>query len=141
MEYNEVIEKVRDQYADKVIAKLYDFKEACELRQLICCDPQDMSGDEYGWIMSVYYNDDDNDGASIEIKVLEERGYDGGTGFGINFEVVITSTEAVCLGGVTPFNYSDECWVDARDYAAVAERWEFVEKLDTFPAVNLIMEA
>ena len=74
-----------------------------------------MSSDEYWWSLLA-----DVDGVKVDVsfKICESEQYDGEKG-GVNFSVDVVEFGGRILGGLTPFNYSDACWVDRRDADAI----------------------
>jgi hypothetical protein len=45
------------------------------------------------------------------------------------------------IGGLTPFNYTDRCWVSRNDQQAVEERFRILEEADEDDIPQLLKEA
>ena len=75
------------------------------------------------------------------MTIVEEKVREGGSGLGVNFSCDISGWGGVIIGGFTPHNYTDECWVSRRDPEAIAERWRvFKQGCDPISFVKTIHE-
>jgi hypothetical protein len=142
----DVIEKVYDAYKPKMAAVLMRVRDTCNAAGLLAEEPFDMSGDDYKWSMRVWRSQaardegDDDNCVDVSVEIAESREYDGENDYGINFGIDIVEWGGRILGGLTPFNYTAECWVDARDDDAVSDRWQIIEDADPGEIPPLIRE-
>ena len=142
-DYSDLLEKIAKEYGPKALAILEKIsKVLVDDGITIQTPPFDMSADEYRWCLIAKRNPRGKDDAIVDItiEIAEEREYDGGEGYGINFGVDIVEWGGRMLGGLTPYNYTSQCWVDARDPEAVAARWQLIEDSDTDSISSLITE-
>jgi len=86
--------------------------------------------DEYG---------QSQDDVDICFEIAESLANDGSLD-GINFILDITTVGGSMLGGLSPFNYTPEVWVDVNDEAAVEERFQIIEQADPEGIIELISE-
>ena len=129
-DYCSVMEKVAEAYKPLAMALLNRIKGILEAESLTVKDPYDMSADNYRWSMLVHRHPGDHaddDGVDITVEIAEERDYDDDEGYGLNFGVDIVEYGGRNLGGIAPFNFTPEVWVDSRDENAVAARWQLIE--------------
>lgn len=144
---DDVLERLYEMvYKPKMEALLGRIREVCNESGLIADEPFDMSGDDYKWAMRVWRSqadkdaDDDEKSVDVSVEIAESREYDGENEYGINFGVDIVEWGGRMLGGFTPFNYTDRCWVDSRDTDSVSERWQLLEDADLDEIPTLIKE-
>lgn len=70
----------------------------------------------------------------LSIELLDKADIDGDEDEdgnilpGINFRLDIVENGGRQIGGMTPFNYSDECWVDATSQEAMDARWTLFDE-------------
>lgn len=101
--------------------------------------------DDYSWVMLVSTSNKPDgaepDEADIDVtfKICESEQYDGEKN-GVNFALDIVTYGGRILGGLTPYNYSDECWVDRRDKDEVEARFRIMEEADADGVVDVIRE-
>ena len=144
--YSGIIEKVRDAYEPKILGLLNKIRDVLIADSLIAGEPFDMSSDDYAWSMIICRHPElrapglrDKDLVDISIEISEERAYDGGSGYGLNFSLTITERGGVELGQLRPYNYTPGVWVDARDPEAVAARWQIMKDADIDDIPDLII--
>lgn len=146
--YDDVIESVAKTYADRAMAILRAVRDAVRDAGMSADDePFDLSGDDYNWGICVWRTPDPSDEEGcidVRIEIAEARSYDGydgdGETFGINFELDVVEWGGRILGGLSPYNYTDECWVDARGVYAVEERFAILEGADVSGIIDLLRE-
>ena len=95
------------------------------------CSEVDEFTDEDLAVMFVYWpegSSEDNPEHAIDLtfRLLDAAAWDG-TENGTSFAVDICEYGGSVVGGLHPFNYSDQVWVDPTDAEAVAARWELFE--------------
>lgn len=140
--YEDVMEAVAKEYGPKALALLARVRTMCLDAGLTAeHEPYDMSADDYTWALNVSRGPDmttEDDLVDISIEIAEEREYDDREGFGLNFGLSIVEYGGKILGQLQPFNYTPDVWVDARDTAAVAARWQLVDQADLSGIPDLI---
>ncbi len=149
-EYSTILEEVKKTYEEKALSFLRKIRDLLIADGLIVPNgPFDSSTDTCQWSLLVYRHPGDpshSDGADdenivdITLEIPEERDYDGGEGYGINFGVDITEYEGRMLGGLSPYNFTPQVWVDSRDPEAVAARWRIIEDSDIESIPSLITD-
>jgi hypothetical protein len=106
----------------------------------------DMCGDDFKWAIGVWRPDGDmsdfDQVIDVSVEIAEELSYgdESHEGYGVNFSLDVVECGGRILGGLTPYNYTDECWVDARDDDKVAERWAILEAADVSEVSSLILK-
>lgn len=130
-----IIETVYDEYQERIAVLLSQLRAALQDAGYLVGAPVEEADEEYRWYMAV---DGDNLEAMIQFTILEEAVHEGGHPPGINFSMEIIGEGARVLGQWTPYNYTDRCWVDARDRDAVEQRWEYFSTIDLSGAVEII---
>ena len=95
---------------------------------LVVSEVWDMSGDDYSWAFTVKPTaaSSDDDMLDVTLKLDEQAQYEG-EGDGLTFSLDMVWWGGEIAGGMAPYNYTDECWVDSSDEAAVAERYRFFD--------------
>lgn len=141
--YAGIIESVRDSYHERIMTFLGRCISALEEAGFPCDEPGTMHDDVYRWTFSTWRDAADkgehDKGIDVTIEIAEAREYgDDDRPFGINFGLDIVEWGGRILGGLTPFNFTGECWVDARDEEAVAERWSCFEQADVGELPHLV---
>jgi hypothetical protein len=144
-EYSTILEETAKLYTPKALALLAKIKELLIADGLIVMgEPFDMSTDTYQWSLIVSRNPvvgkDNENIVDITIEISEEREYDGGEGYGISFALDIVEWGGRMLGGLAPYNYTSQCWVDSRDPLAVASRWSILGDSDVESIPDLITD-
>jgi len=102
--------------------------------------PHDMTADEYWWSLLVTYGPGENDKADVSFRFFESQEYDG-SDEGINFGVDIVEFGGRILGGLTPYNYTPDVWVDPNDSEGIEERFRIIEQADPDDIVPLLEQA
>lgn len=142
MEYDEIIERIKDAYEYRALAFLRKCAGALTSAGYFPNEPLPMHGDDYEWSMGVWFDKDMTDyenSASVTLTLQEARSYgDDDHPYGITFGLMITEYGGRVLGQFQPFNYTPDCWVDARDDKAVSERWAQLRNCDISTLPELI---
>lgn len=141
--YDAVMESVAKEYGPKALDLLKSIATVCNERGLAADEPYDLSDDDYRWSMRVWRTPErsrDEDCIDISVEIAEEREFDGGDGYGLNFGLDVVEWGGRILGGLAPFNYTPLVWVDARYPDEVAERWSLIESANHATIPDLILE-
>lgn len=143
-EYDKVIEGVKDKYGERILAYLSKLSKAACDAGLFADEPAEMFDDTFRWTFCVWKDQGAFDKRDYEKSIdntlrldeAREYGDDEGYPFGINFSLDIVENGGLIVGQFAPYNYTDECWVNAKDKEAVENRWSMFESMDaeSFPA-------
>jgi hypothetical protein len=128
-----VIDGVFEYIAPRALALGGGVREGCVAAGMKTDEPVDMSGDDYSWSLQAWRPNStaDEDRIDISVEIAEALAYgDEDQPYGVNFSLSIVEWGGLILGGLSPYNYTDEVWVDARDADAVAARWQILERAD-----------
>lgn len=137
--YSEILEGVKYRYGIKALILLSKIRDYLTANGYAVLSPYAMCDDTYQWSMTVLRvpePEHDRDKIDITVEIPEERDYEDPEGYGINFGMEITEHGGKFLGRFEPYNFTPECWVDARNLEAVAERWQLLEN----PELESILE-
>jgi hypothetical protein len=132
------VEKVAAEYAPKINTYLQTIGEALRASGLDVDGPYDMTADDYRWSLIVRpdANSPDDDIIDVTVEIAEASTYgDDDAPNGINFGLTVVEYGGRILGGKTPFNYTDEVWVNAADADAVAQRWALFDAAEDGSAI------
>jgi hypothetical protein len=145
-DYADLLEGLRDAYEQPALDVLKRVSDACLDRGMVVRgDPFPMHDDDYRWVLVVWRDQAARDRAGddelidITLEVAEERSYDNQGDYGVNFGLTIVEYGGRVLGGLAPFNYTDQCWVDARDPVAVLERFDMIRHTDPYGVPEQIL--
>lgn len=128
-DYNDVIDALAKRYAPEAFKLLDNAREILQGAGFYVGPPFDLTDDHYSWSMIVA-REDGHDSVDITVQMAEAAEYGDDPPYGVNFGLDIVEYGGRILGGLSPFNYTPECWVDGKDDAAVAERWQVLADAD-----------
>ena len=119
-------------YKPRILRLLTEIKSALEDDGYSMDEPDEISDEEYSWWLTggikgrdtANLNDSDFD---IRLTIIESKIRDGEDDFGISFSMEINTHEGEVIGGLTPYNYTDMCWVSRKFPESVRERWELFD--------------
>lgn len=77
------------------------------------------------------------DAVDIDFYICESECRDCEKG-GMAFSVVVNSVGGELIGGLTPFNYSGNLWVDRNDAEAIEKRWQVIMDADVEDLIKLV---
>jgi hypothetical protein len=128
---------IKKKYRKRIMAILERIADVLRVAGFRVEGPWDLSSDDYWWSLLAHV-----DGVKIDVsfKICESEQYDGERG-GVNFALDIVEEGGRIIGGLTPFNYTDRCWVSRRDRQAVEERFRILEQADANDIPQLLKEA
>lgn len=116
-----------EKYGPKIQKLLEIICSEAKERGYECTSPIDMSDDTYRWAVAVSPpGAETEDSVDVSVEIATSEAYDGTPG-GLNFSMNVVSYEGEMLGGLTPYNYTDEVWVSMSDPDAVEERWRLFD--------------
>lgn len=141
-----VMERLHHDYSARALALLNNIRSVVtETGEWDTDEPSDMSSDDYKWSFVVWPKDKGYPGSEncvdISIELAEAATYGDDEvfdGFGINWGLDIVEYGGRILGGLTPYNYTDDVWIDGRDDEAVLERWQIIESADIANIAELL---
>ena len=136
------IDKINDKFKVQIAIILAGIAEALREDGWKVGEVCDMSCDDYRYsILASQYDADpselNEDDVDITFEICESEEYDG-TENGVNFAVQVVTVGGRIIGGLTPYNYTDRCWVDAGDAEAVEERFNILAQADPSEMVCLL---
>lgn len=139
--YDNVIESIADRYHGLAIDYLTRIADLLRDNDMSVDGPYTMHDDEYRWTMVVQCpgTTDKDDRVVLTVEIAEQRSYEDGICYGINFGLDIVEYDGLVIGGLIPYNYTSECWVDSRDADAVQERWEELTSANISEIPSLVM--
>lgn len=140
-------EQIKDKYAERIVeilsgitAEIRSEDDAIAISEVI-----DMHCDDSRWTFNAYLPSDLDDaepepqGVDVTFVICESEQYDGEQN-GVNFAVEIVGVGGEIVGGLTPHNYTDRCWVSRDDAKAIEERFRLVENAAASEAAYLVVE-
>jgi hypothetical protein len=141
--YADKVTTVKDRYAERIVRILERIRETLQDAGYQVAEPFDMTCDDYRWSMLVYVESepegDVEDGdIDITFQIAESEQFDG-TEDGINFSLDIVTVGGRILGGLTPYNYTGDVWVNLDDAEAIEQRFSILEQADPADILDLIV--
>jgi hypothetical protein len=135
-------------YEPDALALLERIKEVVTDNGFFAGEPTPMFSDDIVWLLPVRRTeepvDDDRlaerDAIDVTVNLCEQRQFEGGEGFGINFSIDLVEYGGRVLGGLSPYNYTPDVWVDGRDDKAVRERWEILAEAEIDKIPDLLRD-
>jgi hypothetical protein len=140
-------EQIKDKYAERIVeilsgitAEIRSEDDAIAISEVI-----DMHCDDFRWTFNAYLPSDLDDadpepqGVDVTFVICESEHYDGEQN-GVNFAVEIVGVGGEIVGGLTPHNYTDRCWVSRDDAEEIEERFRLVENAAASEAAYLVVE-
>lgn len=138
--YDDSVEVLAKTYGERVLALLARVRdELVKEGFTIACEPGEMFGDDYRWSLLVQRpdTDDEDNRVDITVQIAESRDYDGYDG-GVSFTLDLVEWGGRILGGLAPYNYTDQCWVPMGRADEVEQRWSILEDSDVSTIPDLI---
>lgn len=129
--------KIRDKYAARIEAYLDGVAKLFRDHGWEASEVMDMSADEYEWCILVAPEGQDVRGPrsiAVEFEIVEAMEYDGHPG--VSFKIDLIGHGGYIVGGLAPYNYTDECWVPMDDVEAVEARFSICENSDFVALFN-----
>jgi hypothetical protein len=147
MEYSDILEGIKNKFEPKIRKVLEAMREVLKNEGYAVGEVYDMHDDVYRWSFLVCrdksvegdYNPSDLQDNDVDITfiIAESHEYDG-TENGLNFMVNIVEVGGSILGGMCPFNYTEDVWVDINDPDAIEERFSYFEQSDPESIIDLL---
>jgi hypothetical protein len=131
---------IKRKYVKRIRAILNAIKASLVEAGLEVEGPYDMTADDYCWSLIATYGPGENDKADVSFRIFESQEYDG-SDEGINFGIDVVEFGGRILGGLTPYNYTPDVWVDLNDTEGIEERFRIIEQADPDDVVPLLERA
>jgi hypothetical protein len=134
-------------YQARIKRIMREIRAACEEAGWYCSEIAFLDCDDYSWDFIVHTKGkpeeeadlDDYTDIDVTFKLCESEQYDG-TKKGINFALDVVAVGGSILGGLTPYNYTSDVWVNRLDENALAERFQILQDADADGVVTLIRD-
>lgn len=141
--YADKVTAVKDRYAERIVKVMERIRAELQEAGYHTEGPDEMFGDDYRWALLVrvvsepgQYPVADGD-IDITLQIAESMQFEG-TEDGINFSLDVVEVGGRILGGLTPYNYTNDVWVDVSDDDAVEWRFSIFEQADPYDIVTLL---
>lgn len=137
-------EEIKDKYEKKILQILSnisdclkDGEEGWKVGAV-----NEMHDDEFKWGMLISKLDEDpielsNDDIDISFTIIESERNDGEEN-GVSFSIEAVTVGGVIVGGLTPYNYTNDVWVSKDDEEAIEIRFQILQQVDVSELVYLI---
>lgn len=132
--YQRKVEVIKDRYVDRILATLNEWREVLNTAGYHFDEPNELTDEEFEWWMS---SPPKREGVDIEFVIAESLCHEGSVD-GVTFRVDINRYEGAIIGGLAPYNYTPDCWVNVNDAEAVEERLMLVLDADPNEIVELL---
>lgn len=73
----------------------------------------------------------------VTVQLGEQREHEG-EGSGVTFHINVNGIGGLVLGGITPGNYTEDCWLKLSDKDAIEERFKILEDADPAEILDLL---
>jgi hypothetical protein len=132
--YATAVERVHDKYKDRIYSVLRSIQwtfaeQGWEARGVADWTDEQFSYAIYLTPPEPYSADQDNCHIDFRFDIAESMAYGDETA-GISFAIDVTAYGGRCVGGLQPFNFTPEVWVDPTNAEAIEERFEIVESAE-----------
>ena len=141
-QWNKKVEAIKDKYKDRIEKLMLDIIKAFNAAGYVTSGPDFYDGDDYSWYVQVLLGGPDQEepcdtDIGITFQINESTECDGSEN-GINFSVNVVELGGRIIGGLSPYNYTEHCWVSLDDEDAIEERFQIFEEQDAHDLVVLI---
>lgn len=122
---------VVQEYKPKLLALAKSVQEDL-LGNFQISQPEETNGDTFSVMMIVGMwktAAPTGDDIHLSFSIEDKADYDGDEGgLGINFRMSMTAMGGLVVGILSPYNYTEKCWVNPDDKKAMRERWKIFEE-------------
>jgi len=134
------IEDISKRYGDRILKILENIRlELHERTTLTCQDPEELDA-EWAWAMLVLSDSSDMDSSvDVKVEIVDSEEHEGVEG-GVTFRLDVTSYGGHTVCQLTPYNYTEECWVKRANAEAVEERFSIIEQADVSELTYLLVD-
>ncbi len=133
------IDRIKRKYEPRIKTLLQGVADAASHYGLAVGPITEMSDEDYAWSFFVNDPKDEEKEAEVKVTLAESETWDGTSG-GVNFMLDVDGRDEK-IGGMIPYNYTDEVWVRRSKPEALEARWRlFDEGVDPGAVVDSIQE-
>ena len=133
-----LIDGIKAKYEKRIGVILNALRQSLIEAGIPCCEVFDMHDESYAWCFVA--EPAGKEAVDIRLEIAESEHYgDGDTG--VSFSVNICSEGGRPLGGLTPYNYTEQCWVPKNDPHEVEERFCIIEQAEIDDIVTCVMSS
>lgn len=138
---NEVWDRLEAVYKPKLMELAQHVREQLEEEGYVVTELSDYTDSDLSISMLIPFetSEDNRQGFDITFRLMDAKEWDG-TDNGTNFNMDITETGGRMCGGLTPYNYTSEVWVDPTDLDAVEERWQLFKNAVDVDDIARVLE-
>lgn len=141
-QYQAKVEAIETKYEPYMKRILGEMKQAFEQAGYDTSEIGDMSDEHLILDFVVYEEGETEEGpqendVDVTFQVAPSIHFDGSLE-GVNFIIDVVSVGGEIIGGLSPFNYTNEVWVDVNDEFAVEERFNIFNQTDPGELVYLV---
>ena len=141
------VDLVKERFEKRALSLMGSYRTALVAAGFDCDDVEDSSCDQYEWALNLFFGPRNagtdekwNNSIGIELTIMESAFYDGEMEDGINFRVELVAMGGEIVGEFSPYNFTPQCWVDAKDNDAVERRFQLIEHVTADEVVGVIQE-
>jgi len=139
MDFNDKIEALMKRLTSRVEVIMSGFEEAFVNEGWTTDGVCFMDGDDYTWSLQLFRPEcegDDDESIDVSFTICEQQSFEGPEDAdGLTFRVDLVEYGGRILGGMCPFNYTEECWIPIDEEERVEERFNYFELADPSEAV------
>jgi len=133
------LELIKNKYQDRIISYLDEVRKELEKNNIITSIVEDYSSDDIYFGFMIYKDEslELENSLDVSFHIYDAKNYDNIEG--LNFGIDIVSYEGEIVGGLIPYNYSNNVWVLSEE--DIEERFNLiVEESDIYSMIKLIKE-
>lgn len=136
-------EPIKAKYEKRIIALLNAQRKVLRDEGIKTSRVYEMSDQEYAYTYVIYdgktHKYARNGDIDVTFTIAESENREG-TDEGIAFALDLVEYSGLIVGGMTPYNYSDELWIPLSDEDAIEERFNLFERANNDSLLNLVQE-
>lgn len=133
-------EQIKLRYELRIMEILRGYAQTFREAGYEATEPFDMSADDYRWTFSVNGNDLP-ESIDVTFEIAESAEHESSEPpYGVNFAIDLVAYGGLIVGGLMPYNYTDECWCPLEDDDAIEQRFSILENSSPLEAVACVEE-
>jgi hypothetical protein len=140
--YVAAVEALYEQeFRPRMVKLLTRWADAAKAEGYDVSGPYDLSDDDFRWCVTLRGNGipEEDEAVDVSLEIAESLEYEGSID-GINFGLDIVAYGGEVIGGLTPYNYSDHCWVPLDEPEQLSGRLKIIEDADIGAGLGLIAD-
>lgn len=141
LEYSDIVEALAKRYEDRIVAILNRIRDVLIPYRYDVTEPRDMSCDDFEW--DIVISGDAHATIYVQIEIAEAVSFgdrDSDEPPAINFALRVIEEGGLIVGGAIPYNYTEQCWVEALDTDAVETRFKILEGIHERDMIPLLAD-